>query len=485
MNFCAGTSTPMSLTSKPLMSSMKVTMFLPMSCRSPCTVPISTLPSLAAAVPPLSLISGLAMAPTVSSISPASTSSGRKYSPSSKRLPTISIAARHRPSTCIGSTLSCSNMRLASGSASSSFMSASHSTSWRSSSVQSFMGSSPWGVNSRDLPGRRGTQGGLDDDLRERLFVLVAHQVYAGHAFDLAHRMDGLDTDATAFAPLVGGGADARSDRLGHVHARHMFGHPAQGLGAPERAHADDDRRALMQAACADLAHEGFEQLQVKAELRLDELRAGVDLALQIGHALSIGWHERVRRGAEKQPRRQLQPPPRGVLAAVAHTAQDVQQVDGIEVEHRLGLGMVALAHVVASQAQHVSYAQGGSTENIALHRDTVAIAATHLAYRREVRGGKHRRGGHARHVAVGAGAVGDVDGIHQPGEEARALQQRRRVGRVGRCDLHRDNEASLPAGAFERAARPMGPDRRCRLRRWRRRWLGHDGAHPARVAVA
>ena len=37
---------PMSFTSNPLMSSMKVTMFLPMSCRSPCTVPISTLPSL-------------------------------------------------------------------------------------------------------------------------------------------------------------------------------------------------------------------------------------------------------------------------------------------------------------------------------------------------------------------------------------------------------------------------------------------------------
>jgi hypothetical protein len=89
------------------------------------------------------LISGLAMAPMFSSISPASTSSGRKYSPCSKRLPTMSMALRHSSMTRIGSTPSSSSIFLASAKASSSRMSASHSTRFCSCSVLSLISNIP------------------------------------------------------------------------------------------------------------------------------------------------------------------------------------------------------------------------------------------------------------------------------------------------------------------------------------------------------
>ena len=44
-NFSGATSTPRSITSKPPPSSMEATRFLPMSCRSPFTVPITTRPT--------------------------------------------------------------------------------------------------------------------------------------------------------------------------------------------------------------------------------------------------------------------------------------------------------------------------------------------------------------------------------------------------------------------------------------------------------
>ena len=53
------TSVPRSMTSRPLPSSISLTRFLPMSCRSPCTVPMQTLPE---ALTPASARSGLSSA---------------------------------------------------------------------------------------------------------------------------------------------------------------------------------------------------------------------------------------------------------------------------------------------------------------------------------------------------------------------------------------------------------------------------------------
>src|SRR3990167_2511738 len=271
MKVLTGTSMPMSLTSKPLMSSMKLTMFLPMSCKSPCTVPISTLPSLALSPPSCCLISGLATAPTVSSISPASTSSGRKYSPSSKRLPTMSMAARHSSSTRRGSAPSSNSILLDRAKASSSFMSDSHSTSCFSCSFMSFMVLVSWGVkNSYGMQTGLPAQTTFGNDLGEDILVLVAHHVDAGDALDAGQRLDGLDAYLLGFGFLVSRGCDACQQRWRYMDAWHMIGHPAQCLGAAQGANADDDVRALVQLALADPAHEDVQHRQIETELSLD-----------------------------------------------------------------------------------------------------------------------------------------------------------------------------------------------------------------------
>ena len=71
---------------------MKDTTSLPMSWMSPATVPMTTLPCLAACVA-LAASFGFTRSPIAFIISPAMMSSGRKYSFSSKRLPTMVIAS--------------------------------------------------------------------------------------------------------------------------------------------------------------------------------------------------------------------------------------------------------------------------------------------------------------------------------------------------------------------------------------------------------
>ena len=77
-----------------------------------------------------------------------------------------------------------------------------------------------------------------------------------------------------------------------HVNTRYVIGHPAQGLGAAQRADADQDGRTTMQTALADCPHEILKQRQVEAELGLNETRAGVDLAFEICDAVPVRRHE-------------------------------------------------------------------------------------------------------------------------------------------------------------------------------------------------
>ena len=54
-------------------------------------------------------------------------------------------------------------------------------------------------------------------------------------------------------------------------------------------------------------------------------------------------------------------------------------ELDGVDVEDVLGLGVVAELLVVARKAQHVADAQGVGAEDVALHGEAVAVAADHL----------------------------------------------------------------------------------------------------------
>src|SRR3990172_7194992 len=184
MNVCTGTSTPMSFTSKPLMSSMKVTMFLPMSCKSPCTVPISTFASLRC--PP----------------------------------PGVFLWGAGPPSP--------------------SRMSGSHSINCLSCSLISLMVAPlPICVSAGRSRGGRldaAAQPRLGDDLGQHCLVAVAHQVHAADAFDARQRLDGLDSHPLALGPLLRSLADALQHRLGNMHPGHALCHQPQRRCAAERA---------------------------------------------------------------------------------------------------------------------------------------------------------------------------------------------------------------------------------------------------------
>jgi hypothetical protein len=105
----------------------------------------------------------------------------------------------------------------------------------------------------------------------------------------------------------------------------------------------------------------------------------------------------------------------------VAQHAADFEQRHRIQVEHRLGLRMIARLYAIAGQAQHVAHPHRRAAQDVALDRDPVAVAAGDLHHRRVADARQQCAHRQARHVAIRARAVGGVDGVDVAVEHARA----------------------------------------------------------------
>ena len=171
---------------------------------------------------------------------------------------------------------------------------------------------------------------------------------------------------------------------------------------------------------------------------------------------------------------------PLSKLMIFAQRAGDAEQRHAIQIEHRLGLRMIAGLHAVAGQAQHVAHAHRRTAQNIALNRDPVLVAAGNLHDRRIADARQQRANRETRHMAVRAAAVGRIDRIDVAVEHPRTLINVFRVGRIGRCEFGRDREPLRAQHPLETPRRGMAGQDRQRIPRHRFIVESH-GAAPGR----
>ena len=210
--------------------------------------------------------------------------------------------------------------------------------------------------------------------------------MHPGHARDPGQLPDGLgrDRDALGGGPVGRDRAQPAVDVVGHVHAGYLVAHEVQGPPGPDRADAGQDGAPLGQAQVADLPHPPGEGRDVEHELGLHELGAGRDLLAQPFGPEGGRRGERVLHRAEEAFRRRVEPPPGQQDVLIAHGPQGPQQLDAVQVEHRLGPRVVAELRVVAGHDQDVADAEGAGAEQVGLQRDPVAVPAGHLHDRLE-----------------------------------------------------------------------------------------------------
>src|SRR5690606_11089781 len=142
----------------------------------------------------------------------------------------------------------------------------------------------------------------------------------------------------------VGGTLEPGDDGIRDADAGDVAAHPARGPRRSQRADPYHEVAALVEAPIAEAREELAERLDVEAELRLDEARAGVDLLGQARH-LDLRRHgEGIGRGAEEERRRPIDSRAGKEPALVAQGAERGEQRGAVEIEHRLGLGLIAAA---------------------------------------------------------------------------------------------------------------------------------------------
>ena len=150
-----------------------------------------------------------------------------------------------------------------------------------------------------------------------------------------------------------------------------------------------------------------------------------------------------------------------------------------IEIEDRLGAGLVARLHAVAGQAEDVGDAHRRGAQHVALDGDAVAVAAGDLHDDGVAHAGQQRADADRRHVAVGARRIDGVDGVDPALEDRGAVVDVLRVGGVGRVQLGRHRELAAPKHALQPPARGMA-GQRDRAAGGRRPGSRRDGADHA-----
>ena len=128
--------------------------------------------------------------------------------------------------------------------------------------------------------------------------------------------------------------------------------------------------------------------------------------------------------GLSAPPRKKAAEPetlrPDGSSPCVAHRPRYFEQLARVEIEYRLGVGLVAGRRIVAPQHQQVAHAGGRRRHQIALQGDTIAVAAGELEDRFDAFRHQHAGGGNRGEMRPRAGTVGNVHGVGEAFERQR-----------------------------------------------------------------
>ena len=115
---------------------------------------------------------------------------------------------------------------------------------------------------------------------------------------------------------------------------------------------------------------------------------------------------------------------PEGNSPALADADRGRDQGAGIEVEHRLGVGLVARGRIVAAQHQQVADAERRRAEQVALQREPVAVAAGQLQHRLDAVALQQHGGGERAQMRPRAGSIRHVNGVRQAFERQCLVEQ-------------------------------------------------------------
>ena len=209
--------------------------------------------------------------------------------------------------------------------------------------------------------------------------------------------------------------------------------------------------------------HERGERVRLVNRLGLEESGAGFHLVCHAAEFLLPVRCPWIHHRAGMESRAAVQGCAPEVVTGLKRR-QRAQQPDRVEVEDRLGFGMVAAARVVSRHTQDVADAQSRGPQQVGLQGQPVPVAAGHLhdgfdaAFVQQARD-RQRRHGHSRDMGIG-----QITGGNQFLQTGGLVEQSRQVGPFGGVQFRRHDKVS-------------GLQRRCQSVHTPPRFRGRDRA--------
>ena len=168
---------------------------------------------------------------------------------------------------------------------------------------------------------------------------------------------------------------------------------------------------------------------RIHAELCLGKLRAGFDLPAQRRGFPDVRRIERRVRDSDEEVGASAHCAPMRQAMHVANGRCGLHDADGIEIENRLRLRLVARFRIVTGEREHIDDAERCSADQLALQGNAIAVAAGELKDRLQTLFPQQVRGDGGIEMGPRAGAVGDIHRIGQLLDEEEPPRERRHVG--------------------------------------------------------
>ncbi len=222
-------------------------------------------------------------------------------------------------------------------------------------------------------------------------------------AFQFFQLFDGLHADPYPFFRLffLGHTGQAFYHLIGDIHARdfilHVFGHAGRLHGS----NPCQDTDLFMKAAIPDALHPLFEFLNIVDALGLNKIRPCLGLFGEAGDPQLKGIGKGICGSADEHLGRIQNVITPLKFSLVTHGPDHLHKLDGIDIIDVGRHGVIAKARMIAGKTEHGIDAVGISTQDVALHGQTVAVSRDHLQNGMEthlLQDDAGRKTGHSHH---------------------------------------------------------------------------------------
>ena len=266
----------------------------------------------------------------------------------------------------------------------------------------------------------------------------------AAHAGDRGQLAQLFGADADAFLLGVRGLLEAGDEFIGHQVVGPRVAQEAGIIRRARDGEAHMDVQLARQAFADDVRHVVAHEVRVHADVREQELRPRLGLALQL-HGLPV-----LARAVQREVAADIEVGQKAHAVLFLQPCRDGDEFGDLHVEHGLRPRVETLGHALPAGQHHTRYAERGGAQQFRDQRDPIPVAAAELHDRVGSVRDDEARCRDGRQVQASRLVIGQEYAVDVLAQQRHLCSDRLGIGFGPQEQLGRDHEVLAPCGVPE-----------------------------------